>query len=50
MSIRNREGRNCRIFNRSESLITTLVFKIKEEFSLWLSAGAKCLATLSVHW
>jgi hypothetical protein len=40
--------RNSRIFNRSESPITTLVSKIKEEFSLWLSAGAKCLATLSV--
>jgi hypothetical protein len=41
--------RNSRVFNRAESPITTLVFKIKEEFSLWLSAGAKCLAALSVH-
>jgi hypothetical protein len=33
--------RNCQVFNCTESPITTLVSKIKEEFSLWLSAGAK---------
>jgi hypothetical protein len=32
---------NCQVFNRTESPVRTLVIKIKEKFSLWLSAGAK---------
>jgi hypothetical protein len=43
------KARNCRVFNRTESLVHTLVCKIKEEFSLWLSAGAECLVTLGAR-
>jgi hypothetical protein len=41
--------RNCRVFNRTETHVHSLVCKIKEEFSLWLSTGAKCLAALDAH-
>jgi hypothetical protein len=39
--------RNNRIFDHTESTTTSLVIKIKSEFGLWLSAGAKSLANLS---
>jgi hypothetical protein len=41
--------RNCRVFSRKESPVHNLVYKVKEEFSLWLSTGAKCLATLGAQ-
>jgi hypothetical protein len=40
--------RKNRVFDRTESTTASLVIKIKFEFGLWLSAGAKCLANLSV--
>jgi hypothetical protein len=39
--------RNNRIFDHTKSTTTSLVIKIKSEFGLWLSAGAKSLANLS---
>jgi hypothetical protein len=40
---------NNRVFDRVELTIPSLVIKIKGEFALWLMAGAKCLASLSVR-
>jgi hypothetical protein len=41
--------RNARIFDRREPSALTLVVKIKSEVSLWIAAGAKCLAHLVAH-
>jgi hypothetical protein len=40
--------RNNQVFDRAELTIPSLVIKIKGEFALWVLAGAKCLASLSV--
>jgi hypothetical protein len=44
-----RRERNCRIFQGREKTVSHLVSEIKDEAHLWMTAGAKHLATLVVH-
>jgi hypothetical protein len=41
--------RNARTFDRRESPVPSLITKMKGEVSLWIMAGAKCLAQLVAH-